>query len=266
MRKTLAACGLASVMVLGVAATAAAQTRGAWACTSKWEKDNVSDCKVGGETSSPTGDDPAARIERHYEEQRRTMDEAIRKAGEDIKRILANHDNSVSPSTDSRPSYAPRPSSPRAASALNDAINAEIRRQLLNRRIAETIASQKLPGASDVFTATNPGSVPAEGQTTGPTASGQWRTGSLIATCGSPWLWAANFQASIVNASGWVTCQGGYLEVSNVGRFPVYFGLSGVVNDYLKPGETRRIYLPQYRSPSDTSSVRVPLMVRYWAE
>lgn len=71
-------------------------------------------------------------------------------------------------------------------------------------------------------------------------------------------------QATVVNQSGEPTNTGDFLEITNSSRkFPLYYGLSGVVNSEVPPTQSRRVSLGQSRSRNDTRTTQVSLLVRW---
>jgi len=69
----------------------------------------------------------------------------------------------------------------------------------------------------------------------------------------------ASVHALVTTEDGEPSFTGGFLTVTNRGRCPFWFGLSGVLNVGVMPGEQQRIPLAQYRRPDDRTPTRVPL-------
>jgi hypothetical protein len=75
----------------------------------------------------------------------------------------------------------------------------------------------------------------------------------------------ANFNAYITDGHDNQRSQGGFLELEapRSNKWSVYFGLSGTVNEELRPGEHRVIHLAIYRAPDDTRSTSVVITARF---
>ena len=71
--------------------------------------------------------------------------------------------------------------------------------------------------------------------------------------------------AFISNSKGDPSTTGGYLRIYNASsKFPAYFGLSGVMNQKIEPGQTQMIYLPIYRSKNDYRPTVIDVFLRWW--
>lgn len=97
---------------------------------------------------------------------------------------------------------------------------------------------------------------------------GSWRVANVTVGCwGINGLLGKNdsyLLATVVNSKG-DPCTGGFMEVQNIStEYPVYFGLSTVLNNELKPNEQRTIYLPIYRSKRDKRPTRVRMKIMWW--
>lgn len=98
---------------------------------------------------------------------------------------------------------------------------------------------------------------------------GSWRVANVMVNCGGIGGIAGEndsyLLATVVNAKGNPSCMGGYLEVQNTSsQYPVYYGMSTVLNEELKPGESRMIMLSIYRTKRDKRMTRVPLKILWW--
>jgi hypothetical protein len=88
-----------------------------------------------------------------------------------------------------------------------------------------------------------------------------------ITAWGNDDLAASAIVAGIVNQSGQPAFYGGYLQIQNYSLTqPVYFGLSGVLNDRVTAGHTRTVYLPIYRSKNDPRITKVSVRVKFCAQ
>ncbi len=69
----------------------------------------------------------------------------------------------------------------------------------------------------------------------------------------------ASVHALITSEDGQPAFRGGYLRVTNRSRCPFWFGLSGVLNIGVMPGQTEVVPLAQYRQAGDTRPTEVDL-------
>jgi hypothetical protein len=133
------------------------------------------------------------------------------------------------------------------------------------------------PGAKQEQVRTKPsGGIPyeqrwayADGENYGLKESynGTWKEGDFVATgWGSDKMFINTYcSATVVNSKGEPSTRGGWLEVSNNSKkYPAYFGLSGVLNQKIAPGQTAKVYLAIYRSKSDTQTTRVSVHLKWW--
>lgn len=94
---------------------------------------------------------------------------------------------------------------------------------------------------------------------------GKWKTAAFEVT----WVGRTPssdglFIAAITNERGNRTPTGSYLHIKNDGKEPIFFGMSGVLNDELGPYEEKLIYLPIYRSSRDKRNTKLEIKVKYW--
>jgi hypothetical protein len=73
--------------------------------------------------------------------------------------------------------------------------------------------------------------------------------------------------AYVGNSKHEPACQGGYLIIENHHpSYPAFFGLSGVINQSLKPRQSQTLPLAIYRSKNDAAATIVEVYLRYWKE
>ena len=104
---------------------------------------------------------------------------------------------------------------------------------------------------------------------------GHWVVGSFKATawCADKMFMATHYvDACVVNASGSGSFKGTFLRIQNSSdNYPVYYGLSGVLNKKLEPHQTYTEDLAMYMPIDPSKRARMPdtvveILVKYWVE
>lgn len=78
--------------------------------------------------------------------------------------------------------------------------------------------------------------------------------------------WTLNVDANLTDAKGDFTWKPSHIKVKNKStKYPVYFGLSGVLNQKLEPNEEVIIFLAiYYNVQGNNPPVRRPIRIKNW--
>src|SRR5579871_4956335 len=104
-----------------------------------------------------------------------------------------------------------------------------------------------------------------------PSEKGHWVTKSFNVSCMTDrGLSKETYVIAAVGSqsAGGDDCFGSYLHISNrSSKYPVYFGLDGVLNDHLEPKQAKVIHLP-VNQPKNKIKVAVVanLYLKYWVD
>jgi hypothetical protein len=97
----------------------------------------------------------------------------------------------------------------------------------------------------------------------------KWQKDSFKVTCGGSnrLFLSTSATAFVANTKGNPSCTGKFLHISNASRkYPIYYGLSGVLNKVVPPSETVVEELSIFRGKGDNRPTVVDLFVKFHKE